>query len=92
MNYMWNPLHDDDIHAVWVSAVPARTHADDSVIDEGADPGDVKADGGAGRCRHLSALYNHPPEEGVEGASRARHRCLRLDGSIACGGLCSKKG
>ena len=32
------------------------------MIDESSDPGDVKADGGAGRCRHLSPLYN-PPEK-----------------------------
>ena len=52
----------DDVDAVWVSPVPAGTHNDDSVIDERADPGDVKADGGAGRCRHPFVLYN-PPEK-----------------------------
>lgn len=50
-----------DIYAVWVSPLPAKTHNNDSLINDRADPGGVSANGGARRCRHPFGFYN-PPE------------------------------
>ena len=92
---LWVAFHElhvepllDYVDVVWVSPVAAGTHNDDSVIDERADPSDVKADGGAGRCRHTFVLYNPPRRCGrrIEGS----HRCWGLDGSRACGCICSE--
>ena len=77
-----------DVDVVGVSPVPAVMHDNDSVIDACQIQVVSRPTAELGDLEILSGIK--PARKDVEGASNACHRCWRLDGSRACGCICSK--